>query len=157
MAHSEDRARVRIPPPLLFLSCLALFGALDHFLPLEVISARTRPIFILVALLFLLSGYLALHAVLVLKKHGTHIDTSRPTSRIVTSGPFRFSRNPMYLSLVLLGLGLAVLLTSVWLLLGSAVVLILLDRLAIRPEEAYLAEKFGQAYAAYSAKVRRWI
>ncbi len=124
---------------------------------MEVISARTRPIFILAALLFLLSGYLALHAVLVLKKHGTHIDTSRPTSRIVTSGPFRFSRNPMYLSLVLLGLGLAVLLTSVWLLLGSAVVLILLDRLAIRPEEAYLAEKFGQVYAAYSAKVRRWI
>ena len=157
MAHSEDRARVRIPPPLVFLSCLALFGTLEYFLPIDVMFSRTWPTYALAALVFVLSGYLALHALLVLKGHGTHVDTSSPSIQIVTSGPFRFSRNPMYLSLVLLGLGLAVLLTSVWLLLGSAVVLILLDRLAIRPEEAYLAEKFGQVYAAYSAKVRRWI
>ena len=157
MVDSEDRPQVRIPPPLLFLCCLALFGTLEYFLRIDVMFSRTWPTYALAALVLVLSGYLALHALLVLKKHGTHIDTSRPTSRIVTSGPFRFSRNPMYLSLVLLGLGLAVLLTSVWLLLSSAVVLIFLDRLAVRPEEAYLAGKFGQAYAIYSAKVRRWI
>jgi protein-S-isoprenylcysteine O-methyltransferase Ste14 len=71
-------------------------------------------------IVFIFSGYLALHAVVVLKKHGSFIDTRKPTTQIVEDGPFRFSRNPMYLSLILVFFGLAVLLLSFWFLLAAA-------------------------------------
>jgi protein-S-isoprenylcysteine O-methyltransferase Ste14 len=75
---------------------------------------------------------------------------------LVTSGPYRFSRNPLYAGqiLFLLGLGLA---AFPWLLAGAVVQALVLDRLVIPPEEARIAARFGPTYKAYARAVRRWI
>jgi protein-S-isoprenylcysteine O-methyltransferase Ste14 len=78
-----------------------------------------------------------------------------PTA-LVTEGPYRFTRNPLYLGqlLFLLGLGIT---AFPWLLLGAGVQALLLDRVVIPPEERRIAEHFGAAYEAYRHRVRRWI
>jgi protein-S-isoprenylcysteine O-methyltransferase Ste14 len=106
---------------------------------------------------FIFSGYLALHAVVVLKKHGSFIDTRKPTTQIVEDGPFRFSRNPMYLSLILVLFGFAVLLLSIWFMVAATVLWLVFNRIAVVPEEVYLEKKFGEQYTAYKSRVRRWI
>jgi protein-S-isoprenylcysteine O-methyltransferase Ste14 len=108
-------------------------------------------------MLFMFSGYLALHAVVVLKKRGTFIDTNKPATQIVEDGPFRFSRNPMYLSLVVALLALSALFLSIWFFLAAIALWWIIDRIAVAPEEAYLEHKFGDRYAEYRSRVRRWI
>jgi len=96
----------------------------------------------LIVLIF--SGYFALHAFVVLKKRETFIDANRPTTQIVEEGPFRFPRNPMYLSLVLILFGFSVLFFSIWFLLAAAFLRMVFDRIAVPVEEMYLAQKFGR-------------
>jgi protein-S-isoprenylcysteine O-methyltransferase Ste14 len=76
---------------------------------------------------------------------------------LLQSGPFRLSRNPLYVGLVALDAGLALLAGSVWALLFVPVGIAALVWGAIRPEERYLAGKFGAEYEAYRARVRRWL
>ncbi len=87
----------------------------------------------------------------------TAIDISKPASRIVTDGPFRFSRNPGYVSLTLSYVGLSILADALWPLLLLPVVLVVMQRTVIQREEAYLQRKFGQPYLTYKASTRRWI
>ena len=140
----QDRPNVRIPPPLVF------FG-LDY--PKGPLELR-----ISVALIvFIILGCLALHAFVILKKRGTYIDPNKPTTQIVDDGPFKFSRNPMYLSLVLVLLALSVLFFSLWFLISAVGLWLVFDRIAVAPEELYLEQKFGDRYTEYKSKVRRWI
>ena len=94
--------------------------------------------------------------ILHLRRARTPVEPGHVPSALVTSGPYRFSRNPLYLGqlLFLLGLGLA---AFPWLLPGAAVQALLLDRLVIPSEEARIAARFGEAFEAYRARVRRWI
>ena len=88
---------------------------------------------------------------------GTPVDpTGRPTA-LSTGGIYRFTRNPMYLGAVVMFAGIALALRSSWLLLLVPALAILLEHLAIRREEAYLERRFGEAYRAYKARVRRWV
>jgi protein-S-isoprenylcysteine O-methyltransferase Ste14 len=155
--NTGDRAQVRLPPPLLFLTCVLAAGLLDYLAPVRVVDAPIAIRTIPAVLFFGISGYVALHAVFVLIKHGTGVDPARSTTTIVSSGPFRFSRNPMYLALLVMLAGLAVLLASIWFLAFTVVLWLLLDRLAVQPEEKYLEAKFGDHYRAYRSRVRRWI
>ena len=88
---------------------------------------------------------------------GTAVHPTEPTTAIVSTGVYRFTRNPMYLgmSLALAGLGLA--LDQLWFLIALPVAMAAVTKLAIEREEAYLAAKFGEQYLAYKAKVRRWV
>jgi len=81
----------------------------------------------------------------------------RPATRLVTTGIYRFSRNPMYLGMTLVYAGSALVIDSVWPLALLPLVLVLLVRFVIRLEERYLAARFGEAYEAYRRRVRRWI
>lgn len=81
----------------------------------------------------------------------------KPTVRIVRAGPFRFTRNPIYVGLLLVLAGLATLTASGWLAVSVPVLFLLLDRGVVRGEERYLTEKFGEEYVAYTRDVRRWI
>ena len=154
---SSDRPAVRIPPPLLFFVLLVIaagieFGAGPE-LPKGPLGLRGS----IASVLLALAGYLALHAFVVFKKAGTAIDPGKPASQIVSEGPFRYTRNPMYLSLVAILLALTILFFSVWFLLAAIILKILLDRLAIEPEEAYLQKKFGNRYREYMTRTRRWM
>jgi protein-S-isoprenylcysteine O-methyltransferase Ste14 len=93
----------------------------------------------------------------VMASHRTSILPGGATSVVLQSGPFRLSRNPLYVGLIALDAGLALLTGSFWALLFLPVGIAALLWGAIRPEERYLAGKFGAEYAAYRARVRRWL
>ena len=87
---------------------------------------------------------------------GTAVPANKPTTAIVRTGPYRFSRNPIYLAFSLLQLGIAIWVNSLWLLATLAVALALIH-VVIAREERYLERKFGTEYLAYKAAVRRWL
>jgi protein-S-isoprenylcysteine O-methyltransferase Ste14 len=88
---------------------------------------------------------------------GTNIPTNRPTTALVTAGPYRFSRNPIYIALTLLYLGIALAVDSAWIAGLIVPVLIAIRYGVIAREESFLEQKFGAAYRDYKARVRRWL
>ncbi|MGD2097268.1 MAG: isoprenylcysteine carboxylmethyltransferase family protein [Desulfobacterales bacterium] len=154
---AQDRPDVRIPPPLIFFAFLGIAGLLEYGAGLNWPKGPVGLRSPLALIVFIFSGYLALHAFVVIKKRGSYIDTNKPTTQIVEDGPFKLSRNPMYLSLILVLFGFAVLLLSFWFLIAAAALWLVFDRLAVAPEETYLEHKFGERYTAYKTRVRRWI
>ena len=93
----------------------------------------------------------------VMAARGTSVLPGGPTTQLLRSGPFRVSRNPLYLGLIALDVAVALLAPSAWALVLVPVGVGVLFWGAIRPEERYLSEKFGPAYDAYRARVRRWL
>ena len=87
----------------------------------------------------------------------TTLDPHGSVSNIVTSGPYRFSRNPIYLGFVFLLIGFPFIFRTYWGLILSPLLMVLMNWLVIRHEEAYLEKKFGEAYAGYKSRVRRWL
>jgi protein-S-isoprenylcysteine O-methyltransferase Ste14 len=153
----KDSAVIRIPPPVFFFVCLGCGLLLEFFFPVHLISLSPIPRVIVGCIFILISIYFAGSAFFVLIKNKTPFDTAKSTIKIVTDGAYRFSRNPLYLSLLLLLFGIAVLLFSLWLLFTIPILYILFLFKAVKPEENYLSQKFGEEYLDYSAKVRRWI
>jgi protein-S-isoprenylcysteine O-methyltransferase Ste14 len=96
-------------------------------------------------------------AATTLGRHATTIRPDKGADRLVTDGPFRFVRNPIYLADVLMLLGVAELTQNVWFVILAALFAALVTWLAILPEERHLGEKFGDAYRDYTARTRRWI
>src|SRR5262249_41117869 len=91
------------------------------------------------------------------RRAGTNVETPKPAIRLVTDGIYAWSRNPMYVALVLLFAGSAVLANSGWLGLALMLFVVLLQVGVIAREERYLARKFGAPYLGYRARVRRWL
>ncbi len=88
---------------------------------------------------------------------GTSPNPTKPTTKIVVQGPFRFFRNPIYLSFTLIYLGITIATNALWPLLLLPVVLVIIQLRALYPEEKYLEQRFGEEYLRYKARVRRWI
>ena len=144
---------VRVPPPVLVAGLVALAWALRRLLPLPVLP----PLPGLGAAVMLAGLGLGFWAVVVMMRAGTNPRPDRPDAALVTDGPFRFSRNPIYLGFVLLAAGLALRWGDLWGWLAVLASQQVLDRLVIAREEPYLAARFGAGYEAYRARVRRWI
>ena len=116
------------------------------------------PLWNLLGLVLLASGViLNLIADNAFKQVGTTVKPYQESSSLVTSGVFQISRNPMYLGMVLILLGIAVLLRSLSPFLVIILFAILIDRIHIRVEEQMLEEKFGSNWEAYKTKTRRWL
>jgi len=146
---------VRIPPPLLAVAAIAGAWGIDRLVPLP-IAADERlwwPGIAVVALAFLL----ALVALAQFRIARTHVEPWRPTSVIIRSGMFRYSRNPIYLAFCIAALGAGLMIGSWWGVAAAPLLGWLLRRFAIRREEAYLEAKFGEPYLEYKRAVRRWI
>lgn len=153
---NEGRFRVGYHPALgLLLGLLAGIG-LDFLRPLPGTPWPLGPRLALGLPPLLLSLALAGWGLAALRAARTTVEPGYTPSALVVAGPFRFSRNPLYLAQILLlaGLGLA---AFPWLLPIAALQCLLLDRVAIPREERALAETFGEDFAAYRARVRRWI
>ena len=155
--NTKDCAAVRVPPPLYFIFCLGIAFLLEYLFP--VTSGRPALIIrvIIGGILIIASGCFAGSAFLVLIRNKTPFEPAKPTTMIVKDGPFRFSRNPMYLSLLILISGIAFLFCSIWQFIMIPVLFLLLHFCAVKPEESYLSLKFGEEYLAYKTRVRRWI
>jgi protein-S-isoprenylcysteine O-methyltransferase Ste14 len=151
----NDAPGVIAPPPLIYLAGLAIGFGLDAILP----SASLPSSLALPLGIVLLGAGLALAGwfVAALRRGGTAVDPYRPTTAIVTSGPYRVSRNPGYLGMTLAYAGIAVISGALWALAPLLVVLALVDRGVIAREERYLERKFGSEYRRYKAQTRRWI
>jgi len=100
---------------------------------------------------------LFLASIRALRASGTPVRGNQPTTTIVRTGPYRFSRNPVYLSFFLLQLGIAVWSGSVWMLATLVLAAGLISRIVIPKEELYLECKFGSHYLSYRSSVRRWL
>jgi protein-S-isoprenylcysteine O-methyltransferase Ste14 len=148
-------ARVRTVPPLVFMATLAAGWLLDLAVPLALpISSvgRWSGVVLLVCGVALMAW-----AVATMRRAHTTVIPWKAVSHLVTSGPFRISRNPIYLGDVLAYLGATLLLGTWWPLVLLPFALVALHRLVIVREEEYLAARFGGDYAAYRSRVRRWL
>ena len=103
------------------------------------------------------SAIIALWATFFMGKAGTTVNPLRPTTSLVTSGPYRFSRNPLSVSLVVLYLGLSVRIDTLWPILLLLPLLLVFHYGVIQREERYLERKFGDTYRNYCSAVRRWV
>lgn len=153
----KDSAGIRIPPPLYFFACLGFGLLLEYLFPVHLLSLSLIPRVIVGCTFILISLYFAVSGFVALIKNKTPFDTAKSTVKIVLSGAYRFSRNPLYLSLLLLLFGIAILILSLWLFFMIPILFILFLFNAVKPEENYLSQKFGKEYLDYLSKVRRWI
>ena len=141
-------------PPIIYLASTLIGIALHLIWPLPLLSTAGTSLGIVVVLLALL---LFAASAREFRAAGTFVRGNQPTHAIVSTGPYRFSRNPIYVSFSLLQLGIAFWVNSLWLvvtLLGS---LTLMTLVVIAREERYLERKFGALYLDYKASVRRWL
>jgi protein-S-isoprenylcysteine O-methyltransferase Ste14 len=157
--QDSDAAAVRIfPPAIPLLTVIAGIG-LNRLWPIDLgFEVPVRASYwiggLIVAGAVLGLGW---RSVVQLRRTGQSENPWKPTTAIVECGPFLFTRNPMYLQMVLVCIGIAVALTNLWILMLTPVCAWLLQRLAIVPEERYLERKFGETYLAYKRRVRRWL
>ena len=108
-------------------------------------------------MVFALALVLLAWAIVTMTRAGSNVPTSLPSTTIVDTGPYRFTRNPMYLGMMLGLIGLAVALNSLWLLLTLAPFALVIRYGVVAREEAYLERKFGDVYRGYRSRVRRWV
>ena len=151
----QDSAQVRFPPPLIVLRMLLLGLAAEPAFGLPRIDvAALRPIGLVVGGLgaaILASGLFGFF------RAGNDPEPWKKDTALVTSGLYRFSRNPMYLGMVLVQLGIALFAQSIGGLVSVPLAILLIDRFVIAREEPHLVATFGEEYRAYCARVRRWI
>ena len=91
------------------------------------------------------------------KRVETNIEPWKPTTTIVSTGVFAYSRNPVYAAFCIISIGVGIFLNSIWVLLSVIPSGVLVYYIAIKKEESYLEEKFGEEYRQYKSKVRRWL
>ena len=144
-------------PPLLLVGLFTLAWLLGRAMPLPWPGVDDTPARVIGAGFGLAGVAIMIWAALTLRRHHTTILPNKGADVLVTDGPFRYRRNPIYLAEVLIFLGLAEVTKNFWFAAAGLVFAALVTWLAIIPEERHLAAKFGDAYRDYKAKTRRWI
>ncbi len=155
MAEDQDRSNVAAPPPVVYLVGILIGLGLDWVWPLPFLAQPLQYIvgFTIVVLSFVLFGW----ALREFAQAKTNVNHRRPTTAIVSTGPFARSRNPIYVSMTLLMFGIATAVDSLWLYLMIIPVVLFIHHFVILREEAFLERKFDDAFRIYNARVRRWI
>jgi protein-S-isoprenylcysteine O-methyltransferase Ste14 len=152
----KDQANVLVPPPVAWALCVAAGWLADRVWPAPFLP-RGLPLPALGGLLIAIGFAIAISALVQFRRAQTSVRPDRPTSAIVEAGPYRYSRNPIYLAMFVAVGGLAVALDSLWQLAALIALYVVLRWGVVAREEAYLTRKFGAAYLDYARRVRRWI
>jgi len=154
----DTTPRVIAPPPLIYLAGVALGLGGDFLFALEPLPRADAAAGLWLGLAFGISGLLLiLWAARTFNRAGTAIPPYKPASALVTEGPYQRSRNPIYLGMALIYLGVVCGTSSLGVLVLFPLVILVMEFGVIRREERYLESRFGEAYRAYKAEVRRWI
>lgn len=158
-SETSDTPGLITRPPYFLLIALALAAALDWATALSFLAAPgldSLQSWIGVAVV-LAAVALAVSGVRTFRRAGTNVDPFQPALKLVAAGPYRFTRNPMYLGMVLFLLGVSLIFSLEWGLLLTPVLWLAYDRLVVAREEAYLTRKFGAPYTEFLARTRRWL
>lgn len=154
---AERGAHVRFPPPLVFLAGILLGEACEKVVaPVPVPAGRATSIVGGLLVLMVGLGIIA-SARIFFTRTGQSPVPWTPSPELISSGPYRFSRNPMYIGITLVEIGLGLALNNLWISLFAIPALLTVHFIAVLPEERYLSEKFGERYKTYLAQVRRYL
>ena len=159
MSEANDTDRhgpgVRLHPPVIFaISILAGIG-LNNLWPFEIWPELQGKLF--GACILVLAMVIALWSLYEFYRAGTDVRPDKPDSALITGGPYRYTRNPLYIVLSLIQAAVAFWLNTLWILLLLPASVVVITQYAIAREERYLEKLFGQAYLDYKARVRRWL
>lgn len=157
MANHGDTSGVKLFPPLVYLAGLAAGYLIWWLIPTPIVPGAGLAMRALGIVVFLAGLALAIAALHQFRRVDTPPEPHRPTRALASGGPYRFTRNPMYLGMALGHAGLALVANALWPLLTLIPVIWTIRRQVIDREEAYLTAKFGETYRAYCARVRRWL
>lgn len=156
MSDKPDAPDVVIHPPIALAIALVLAFALNWFWPLPFVPPAIPHIqagvLLVIAMLLIIRW-----AAVTFRKARTNILTSQATTAIVATGPFAYSRNPIYVGALIGMVGAALAFDSLWFLVALVVIWLVLRYGVIAREETYLERKFGAPYLDYKSKVRRWL
>jgi protein-S-isoprenylcysteine O-methyltransferase Ste14 len=152
---AADSPGVTFPPPFIYIGFLVIGVVADRLWPIGFGTSTWQP---WVGGALIVAG-LALMTVgmMTFRRAGTNVPPNRPALTLVTDGPWRYSRNPLYLSLALAFLGIGIAANSLWIVVLLVPVLVIIRYAVIAREERYLETKFGEPYRRYRASVRRWL
>ena len=156
MADTTDTANVIVRPPIAWALAVLTGLALNWLVPLPFLPAPV-PAAWLGAIVFALALVLVVWAIATMTRAGSNVPTRLPTTTIVETGPYHFTRNPIYLGMVLGLIGLALAFDGLWLLVMLVPFALVIRYGVIAREEAYLERKFGEVYLSYKSRVRRWL
>ena len=155
VAGEDNHVRV-VPAPAIFLLFLVLGLVLNRVEPLpsfmDVLVAEV--VGFLVICIGLLLGF---SAIVQMRRLHTSPNPHKPATALVEAGVFQYTRNPLYLSLFVIYIGLAICINVLWLVLLSPFLLWSVQSLVVKPEEGYLERRFGDAYRQYKKRVSRWV
>ena len=156
MNETIDTPNVAIRPPVAWALALLVGLGLHWLFPLPFVPAAV-PHAWLGGGVFAVGFALAIWAIVRIRKADTRVETNKPTTTIVTSGPFRFTRNPIYAGMFLGQIGFAIGFDDLWFLATLVPFYLVIRNGVIAREEAYLERKFGAVYLNYKSRVRRWL
>ena len=157
MLPNERGARVRFPPPLIFLGAI-LLGVLVQRKGMRLSLPFAPGLRVAASILILACGVsLVISARIWFTRTGQSPIPWKPTPELILRGPYRFTRNPMYVGVTLVVIGLGIVLNNLWISLFAGPALLAVHFIAVLPEERYLAEKFGESYRSFLAQVRRYV
>ncbi len=154
-SSENDWSGIIVPPPIVYLVCLVAGLGLDYFWPIPLLPQAIQFVvgFTIIVSSFLLIGL----SLRIFRRSGTPIDYRKSTTGIISTGPFAYSRNPVYVSMTMLMGGIAIAVDSPWILAMAVPAVLIIHNFVILREEAFLERKFGDDYRRYKAAVRRWI
>ncbi len=151
----EDNPGVVFPPPFIYLGWLLVGFVIDYFLPAPLLPGLVQ--YVAGGLLIALSLALVVSSFRQFRKHGTNVRPDKPDTAILSEGPYRFTRNPIYLAGAILYLGISICADAPWSLAMIVPALLIMNFLVIPQEERYLERTFGEEYLGYKSTVRRWL
>ena len=156
--QGPSRPDIHIAPPIVFMAGFLFGFLLDRYLiAMRISGAASRSVALVGLVLMVAGAVLAIAGVVAFRRARTTILPFRAASAMVRDGPYRFTRNPMYVGMTLGYLGLSLAFNTAWPILLLPLVLVAMVKLVITKEEEYLEAVFGDDYRAYKRDVRRWI
>lgn len=155
--EKRDNPGVVAPPPAIYFAGLVAGLIFNYVFPATIVFLPRMAEIIIGIVFVVIAGFVIFAAFRAFSRAKTNVEPWKPTTAIVASGVYRFSRNPIYLAMILLYTGAGLLLDSLWVLLFAVPVLFLINFGVILREEKYLTAKFGGEYLDYQKRVRRWL
>lgn len=146
---------VRVLPPIVFIIALILGTAIGYIFPIALPFSKLKAA--ISTILIIASLFLGVCSALLFRKHNTDIDPMGSATMLLKTGPYKYSRNPIYVSMIILIFGIGVLLGNTWILLMLIPAVLYLRKNVVLLEEKHLIKQFGNDYKKYSSDVRRWL